>query len=112
MPRPSLENLGIKIAEKRKGQGLRATAKEVGISSSTLSRVENGHLPDLETFKKICDWLEVNPGDVLGSKSTKNEINEAEVHFKVDKTLEPKTAEALAHMIMYAQKAMKIQDRA
>ncbi len=111
MSRPSLENLGIKIAKKRGDHGLRVTAKEVGISSSTLSRIENGHLPDLETFKKICDWLEVNPGDVLGSKPAKSEISEAEVHFKVDKTLDRDTAEALANMIMYAQKALKIQDR-
>lgn len=110
MQRPSLENLGRKIAEKRGDQGLRTTAKEIGVSSSTLSRIENGHLPDLETFKKICDWLEVNPGDVLGSKAANNEVNRASVHFKTDKTLEPEIAKALAEMIIYAQEALKIQE--
>lgn len=110
MQRTSLGNLGRKIANKRGDQGLRATAKEIDISSSTLSRIENGHLPDLETFKKICDWLEVNPGDVLGNKATNNEINRARVHFKVDKTLKPETADALAKMIIYAKKALEIQE--
>lgn len=110
MQRPSLGSLRRKIAYKRGDQGLRATAKEIDISSSTLSRIENGHLPDLETFKKICDWLEVNPGDVLGSKATNNEINRVSVHFKVDKTLKPEIANALAKMIIYAQQALEIQE--
>lgn len=110
MQRTSLGNLGRKIANKRGDQGLRATAKEIDISSSTLSRIENGHLPDLETFKKICDWLEVNPGDVLGSKATNNEINRASIHFKVNKTLDPTIAKALAEMIIYAQLALEIQE--
>jgi transcriptional regulator with XRE-family HTH domain len=32
-------------------------AKQIGISKSTLSRVENGSLPDLITFFKIVRWL-------------------------------------------------------
>lgn len=34
-----------------------ACAKKVGISKSTLSRVENGNMPDLLTFFKIVKWL-------------------------------------------------------
>ena len=33
-------------------------------------RVERGNLPDLDTFKKICQWLEVDPGQVLGLSNT------------------------------------------
>jgi transcriptional regulator with XRE-family HTH domain len=32
-------------------------AKEIGISKPTLSRVENGSMPDLLTFFKIVKWL-------------------------------------------------------
>lgn len=33
-------------------------ASEIGISKATIHRVENGANPDLETFVKICTWLE------------------------------------------------------
>jgi transcriptional regulator with XRE-family HTH domain len=33
-------------------------SKRIGISKSTLSRVENGNMPDLLTFFKIIKWLE------------------------------------------------------
>lgn len=34
-----------------------ACAKEIGISKPTLSRIENGNMPDLITFFKILKWL-------------------------------------------------------
>jgi transcriptional regulator with XRE-family HTH domain len=49
----TIEDLGRLIAAKRGGRGVRATAIDVGISAATLSRIENGHMPDLETFAKI-----------------------------------------------------------
>ena len=35
--------------------------KQIGISKATVSRVESGKLPDIETFIKICIWLETDP---------------------------------------------------
>ncbi|MYK33314.1 MAG: helix-turn-helix transcriptional regulator, partial [Boseongicola sp. SB0670_bin_30] len=43
----SLESLGSLVSEKRGMVGVRATAAVIGISPATLSRIENGHLPDL-----------------------------------------------------------------
>lgn len=37
--------------------------KEIGISKSTLSRVEKQKMPDIETFGKICAWLNTKPND-------------------------------------------------
>lgn len=37
--------------------GLRALAKEIGISYSTLSRFETGDNVDAETFAKVMMWL-------------------------------------------------------
>ena len=34
-----------------------ACAKKIGISKATLSRIENGSLPDLITYFKIVKWL-------------------------------------------------------
>lgn len=36
---------------------LRTMAKEIGIGSSTLMRIEHGYDLDFKTFKKVFDWL-------------------------------------------------------
>jgi len=38
----------------------RQAAMQIGISASTLSRIEKGKLPDADTFLKICDWINRN----------------------------------------------------
>ncbi len=40
------------IKSKRGKQGLRTTAKDIGISAPTLSRIEQGNLPDIDTYVK------------------------------------------------------------
>lgn len=112
MKRLTLDNIGREVEERRGKTGIRAAAKEIGISASTLSRIENGYLPDLETFKKICEWLDVNPGDVLGTKTStnSNQSNQTSVHFKKDAAVDKKTAEALATMILSAQRALDYQE--
>ena len=42
---------------------LRNIADLVGTSASTLSRIDNGTAPDMETFMAICAKLELMPGD-------------------------------------------------
>lgn len=117
MPRgkPSLDTLGSLIIEKRAELGVRAAAKEIGISASTLSRVENGYLPDLNNFRLICRWLDIDPNQILGFESTDN-LNEeptvASVHFKKKKTISPDTGKALAEMIIRVQRALQAEDGA
>lgn len=52
--------LAIKV--KRASSGLRASAIEAGTSAATLSRIERGKKFDIETFTRICNWLEKEPG--------------------------------------------------
>src|SRR5258705_13424274 len=98
-----MENMGRRVAEKRGAQGIRAAAKEIGISHATLSRVERGFLPDLENYEKICNWLGVaanaaqQPSHISG--------NAPQVHFRREKTATAETAAALATMILAAQAA-------
>lgn len=37
--------------------GVRELGKEIGISTATVSRIENGKPPDFWTLKKIFNWL-------------------------------------------------------
>lgn len=38
------------------GLSLREMAHHVGISAATLSRIERGHKPDIDSFIIICQW--------------------------------------------------------
>ena len=66
--------LGKLVNAKRGGRGLRETAAEVGNTSpSTLSRVESERLEDitLSTLLSLCDWLGINPSEVIRNAGDK-----------------------------------------
>lgn len=52
------KRFGMHVASHRRGFGLslRDAAKELGFSAATLSRVERGEKPEIDTFVKICQW--------------------------------------------------------
>lgn len=105
MGKISLENMGQLLREKRGERGMRETAQEIGISLATLSRVESGKLPDIETFKKLCNWLEIDAGEILGTKAstvTYQQQDMPTVYFRADKNLSPNTVNALAELIVAA----------
>lgn len=66
MARKGLYSLSAILRERRGHRGLREVAKEIGTSTPTLSRVENGKMPDLDTFGKLCRWAAIDPGELLG----------------------------------------------
>jgi len=110
-PAPSLNTLGKLIELNRGDQGIRAAAKEIGISPATLSRIENGKLPDLHNFQLICSWLRIDPNQILGFQQTSNQSEDtlnltAAVHFKKKDAVSPQTAKSLGEMIMRAQAAL------
>jgi len=107
----SMDELARLVVKKRAGKGIRETARLIGISAATLSRVENGNVTDLDTFRKICSWLDVDPGTILGYVPTQTIKREIRVHFKKEKEMKPDTAKALAEMIMKAHEAM-VQEEA
>lgn len=98
-----IENLGRLVLEKRATMGIREAAKEIGISHGTLSRIERGFLPDMHTYKKICDWLGTSV-----PTPTPPPAGQAvpEVNFRKADTVTPETAQALAQMILIAQNAI------
>lgn len=106
----NLQILGRKLTEKRSNRGIREVAEEIGVSAATLSRVENGHLPDLHNFRKICDWLKVDPSQILGLNFPQNTRPQAAVHFRKKQELSPKTAKSLANMILAAQRAISLEE--
>jgi transcriptional regulator with XRE-family HTH domain len=90
------------IRSKRGNRGLREVAKEIGVSVSTLSRVENGNLPDIDSYMKICSWLEVSIDFFSDSEQPSSKKQVVVANLRADKTLPKETAEALIKMINLA----------
>lgn len=92
------------IRSKRGNLGLREAAREIGdVSVSTLSRVENGNLPDIDTYVKICNWLDVSI-EFFAVKKDESSSNKQMVvaNLRADKTLPQEIAEALIKMVNLA----------
>lgn len=102
-----IDLLAKRIGLRRAGMGVREAAREVGISPATLSRVENGGIPDLESFSKICRWVGEDPAIYLGIKpASASDHLSARVHFKKGAAIKQSSAKALAEMILAAQQAL------
>lgn len=101
-----IDNLGESVKSRRGVKGIRAAAAEVGVSPATLSRIENGHLPDLETFRRVCAWLQADPSSVLGFAPSTSGSSVTQVHFKKKKTQDRATIQALGELIATAQLAL------
>jgi transcriptional regulator with XRE-family HTH domain len=44
------------------GLSMRDLAKLTDISASTISRIERGEKPDIDTFGQLCEWMRYDPG--------------------------------------------------
>lgn len=101
-----IERLANLVRSKRSSRGLRETAKEIGnVSPSTISRVENGKTPDMDTFLALCDWLEVPPAELIKNTEDEEALNTPEaitIQLRADKNLDPAIANALASLVKAA----------
>lgn len=100
-----IERLASLVRKKRGSRGLRETAAESGqLSPSTLSRVENGKIPDLETFLALCNWLGISPAEFFNTEKDRqaNTPEAIALHLQADPHLDPAIANALAALIKAA----------
>lgn len=104
------------VKHKRNNRGLREISLEIGaVSPSTLSRVENGKMPDMDTFLLLCDWLEVSPTEFI-KDDRKKQSDEPETpdsiaaRLRADKNLDPATANALAAIVKAAYRELASPD--
>jgi transcriptional regulator with XRE-family HTH domain len=98
------------IKERRGKRGLREISAEIGgVSPATLSRIEQGKIPDVDTFIKLCKWLET-PTDTFIIDHSKAELKSNKdhivAHLRAERELKPSTVEMLLQMInmAYAKK--------
>lgn len=107
----NIEKLGEMVVRRRGTLGVRAAAREIGVGSATLSRIENGHVPDLATFALVCNWLEEDPSQFLGMRSMDSALPPATVHLRKKGTMKLDTATALGGMIVAAQAALRDREK-
>jgi transcriptional regulator with XRE-family HTH domain len=101
------DKLSLLLKTKRGERGLRAVAQEIGgVSASTLSRIEQGNVPDVDTFLKICKWLGVSTEEFTDDEPKKVEETSTQeiilAHLRADRTLSKNTIQALSEMINLA----------
>ena len=98
--------LAERLKAKRGKRGLREISEEMnGIGISTLSRIENGRVPDVENFLIICNWLQASPSEFIkkpDGDTTTDAIDEIEGHLRADRNLDPEMAHALAELMQKA----------
>ncbi len=99
------------IKSKRGKQGLRAAGKEIGISAPTLSRIEQGNLPDIDTFVKICEWLNVSTDYFTGTAENYSTKETIIASLRAEKTLSPSTVESLVNFIKLAYNQVKEENQ-
>lgn len=91
------------LRTKRGSKGLRDTAAEIGeVSPATLSRVEQGNLPDVDTFIRLCRWLEVSTETFVIVPVEEKQISERDkllFQLRSSKELDPDTISAMVTMI-------------
>jgi len=91
------------LKSKRADKGLRAVAEEIGgVSYATLSRVEQGKIPDVDTFIKICKWLKVPTDTFIIANNKKKPAtvkDQVVAHLRGDRELTKDTVNMLIKMI-------------
>jgi transcriptional regulator with XRE-family HTH domain len=76
-----------------------------------LSRIESGRLPDLDTFLRLCRWLDASAEEFTGVVPFEPPAAEAPrveviaAHLRADRTLDRRTARALEQMVRLAYRA-------
>lgn len=103
-----IELLASMLKNKRANKSLRAISEEIGgVSFATLSRIEQGKVPDVDTFIKICKWMDVKTDTfIIGGSDRKSVSTKEQVvaHLRADRELSTDTVNMLIGVIDMAYK--------
>jgi hypothetical protein len=48
---------------------MRSLAKKIKVSAATISRCENGHMPDIKAYARLCFWIGRQMNDFIVIKN-------------------------------------------
>jgi transcriptional regulator with XRE-family HTH domain len=81
---------------------LRQAAKAAGVSPATLSRVQRGHVPDIDSLVALARWLNtpieklLNAPPVREAPESETTVKKVEVYLRADPRLSPDSATRVA----------------
>ena len=103
--------LGPLLRERRRRQGcsLRRMADEVGVAFNTIARVEAGHLPDVDNYRKLSAWL--GYGEAAAPEATST-IEAIATHLQHDPALDPEDADRIGRIVKDMYEALARPTRA
>ena len=97
------ELLSGMVKSHRATKTLRAAAEEIGnVSAATLLRVEQGKIPDVDTFIRICKWLNVPSDTFIISGASPKQVSTKDhlvAHLRAERELSKETINMLIQMI-------------
>jgi len=104
------------LDSKRRAKGLswRQLATDAGVSQSTLTRMQKGKRPDVDTFASLIRWLGM-PAEVFLKSGNPRDKKASEPHpvallsaqLRAEKEMSPKALEAVEELIQAAYKLGK-----
>jgi transcriptional regulator with XRE-family HTH domain len=59
-------SFGESVQSFRDGMSMREAAAAIGVAPATLCRIENGMEPSIGSFVRVCWWMKIDAGLVLG----------------------------------------------
>jgi transcriptional regulator with XRE-family HTH domain len=89
----------LKARRREKHLSLRDLHELTGVSVNTLSRVERGHVPDLNNFSRILDWLDEPAERFLEPAATSSTPAAIARHLRADRRLSAEAAAQLAAVV-------------
>jgi transcriptional regulator with XRE-family HTH domain len=103
------------LDSKRRAKGLswRQLANKAGVSQSTLTRMQQGKRPDVDTFASLVRWLGMpaevflkpeNPGD---KRAAPHPLAVLSAQLRADREMSPRALEAVEELIQAAYKLGK-----
>jgi transcriptional regulator with XRE-family HTH domain len=111
-----VEALVAALDSKRRAKGLswRQLAVKSSVGQSTLTRMQQGKRPDVDTFASLIRWLGMPADDFLVSDSPKTKktaephpVAVLSAHLRAKKELSPETLHAMEDLIQAAYKLGK-----
>ena|SRR5579872_595413 len=109
-----LANLGPRITQRRAELGLtmRQAAELSGVPIATLSRIEQGRSPDLETFRKLIAWLGVEHEAFFSSgQSTSSTPDTIAAHLRQDPSLTAEAADRISEIVRDLYWSLSVKER-
>ncbi len=99
--RLDLSRLAELLRERRGSLSIRQASQEIGVSFSTLSRVEAGAHPDLATFTRLCAWLGISPSRFFTPVVERevSPLEEAITHLRADPRLSADAASRIGSVL-------------